>query len=176
MTTEYIITLDEEKCVGCHACVVACKVWREIPLGLGWRRINRLWSGKFPNVRLQHASINCQHCVEPACAAACPTSSIKKNTSDGRVLVDRATCIGCEACAEACPFAVPAFGADGTMQKCDLCIENVDVKQDAPHCVATCPTGALTLKKLEPNNKLKYEAKLVALLDHASAELANATK
>ena len=56
-------------------------------------------------------------------------------------MVGRA-CIGCHSCSIACPFGVPRFGADGTMQKCDLCSERLEDGLE-PACVRVCPTKAL---------------------------------
>jgi anaerobic dimethyl sulfoxide reductase subunit B len=58
------------------------------------------------------------------------------------VVVDKTRCIGCHACAGACPFGVPQYGEDGTMQKCNYCLDRVLEGQD-PACVASCPPGAL---------------------------------
>jgi Fe-S-cluster-containing dehydrogenase component len=48
----------------------------------------------------------------------------------------------------ACPFGVPQFGADGRMQKCDLCVDLVTQGKE-PACVATCPAEALRFGTLE---------------------------
>lgn len=166
MGTEYIVEFDETKCVACHGCVVACKSWRGVPLGVRWRRMEKLWSGNFPDVRLRHASVSCQHCVEPACLNACPTGSIVKSALGGRVTVNGATCIGCRACLEACPFGVPAFGQNGLMQKCDLCFGRDKNADGQTPCAATCPTQALRFKEISPAKKAGLEKKLRTLLQN----------
>lgn len=169
MATEYTIEFDAEKCVACHGCTVACKSWREVPLGIAWRRIEKLWSGSFPKVTLRYASLNCQHCVEPACVIACPTRALSKNRADGLVSVAPEACIGCKACAEACPFSVPVFGDDEIMQKCDLCSGRLAEKNEEPPCVATCPTSALAYKKIDSVEKVRAEKKLLQLLHGGKA-------
>ena len=78
----------------------------------------------------------------PACIAACPTGAITKRAEDGIVVVDASVCNGCRECADACPYGAPQFGADGKMQKCNLCLDRLQAGKE-PACVATCPGEAL---------------------------------
>ena len=110
-----------------------------------WRRVVNIWNGDYPDVICSSLSLSCQHCTEPQCLDVCPVSAIYKNP-DGLVLVDPEKCIGCQACFKACPYGVPQYGADGLMQKCDMCVDAADARpggSDRPPCVATCPTHAL---------------------------------
>lgn len=137
-----------DRCVGCHSCEVACKQWNGLdPHVLGaagpkYRRVVSMESGVYPDVTVVEFSISCMHCEKPACAAVCPAGAIKKRTEDGIVVVDQSKCIGCHYCFFACPFGVPQYGKDGTMQKCNLCLERLAVGKE-PACVATCPSKAL---------------------------------
>ena len=97
----------------------------------------------------RHLALSCRHCVDPACLAVCPGNAISK-AEDGTVTVNEEACLGCQACAEACPFVVPRFHEQsGVMEKCDLCI---GLRQDGivPPCAATCPTGALRPEAVGP--------------------------
>jgi len=58
------------------------------------------------------------------------------------VRVDADLCLGCHSCSIACPFGVPRFGEDGTMQKCDLCSVRLEHGLE-PACVRVCPSKAL---------------------------------
>ena len=75
------------------------------------------------------------------------------------MVVDREVCIGCQACAGACPFGVPTYrvDGDGTMDKCDGCVSCGKTPEDEPHCVATCPTKALHFGPIDEMEKLAAE-------------------
>jgi len=106
------------------------------------------------------------HCADPVCIEVCPVEAIKKRAKDGIVVVDRGKCIGCESCLEECPFGAPRFGSDKKMQKCDLCVHDIDFDKEFPPCVETCPTQALQLSRMYPGEKRKkeqYMEKLIAL-------------
>ncbi|MBC7293714.1 MAG: 4Fe-4S binding protein, partial [Thermoleophilia bacterium] len=64
------------------------------------------------------------------------------------VRVNAELCIGCHSCSIACPFGVPRFGQEGTMQKCDLCTVRLENGLE-PACVRVCPTKAL--RQGDPN-------------------------
>ena len=127
MSSQYGISFNQDSCIQCHGCEVACKSWRSVELGVAWRRVKHIWEGKYPQLRNTTVSIACMHCENPVCVQACPESAIKKIPENGVVEVDRDKCIGCQTCLEACPFQVPQFGKDGKMQKCDMCINTIDL-------------------------------------------------
>jgi anaerobic dimethyl sulfoxide reductase subunit B len=164
MSTEYGFSFARNKCTQCFACQVACKTWRNSEFRVNWRRVHKLWSGSFPNVKLATASVSCMHCADPVCVGACPVSAIKKRTEDGIVVVDKAKCIGCKACEKACPFGSPQFGADGKMQKCDMCINEIDLSKDMPPCAETCNTKALQFGKMDTKEKIIKEKEIQKLL------------
>jgi anaerobic dimethyl sulfoxide reductase subunit B (iron-sulfur subunit) len=142
MNTQLGFYVDAERCVQCHACEVACKGANYIELGVKWRRVIHAWVGEYPDLTDRNLSVSCHHCAEPACMEVCPVGAITKREKDGVVLVDREACIGCRACAAACIYHAPQFGADKTMQKCTFCVDRIDAG-DEPACVSTCPGEAL---------------------------------
>jgi anaerobic dimethyl sulfoxide reductase subunit B len=160
---EYLIDFDFEKCTQCHGCEIACKTWRELDYGIQYRRVLNLWKGEYPRVKSTSLSLACLHCVEPACAPACPEEAISKRMKDGLVIVDETLCTGCGTCAEACAFGVPQLGDNGTMQKCDLCRDQ-KLDQAAPPCVDTCPGKALSLIEVSRSEKMVQEEKITRLL------------
>lgn len=153
-----------DKCIQCHGCEMACKMWRGLNRDIVWRRVINIWSGVYPDVTCASLSLGCLHCNNPACMEACPTGAISKRGQDGVVLVDNALCTGCRACLEACPYDVPQFGADELMQKCDMCVESIGtgIYASAPPCVRTCPTGALEIAVVSAEQKAGAENEIAA--------------
>ena len=153
---EVLIYFDSERCIQCHGCEIACKTWRGLGPGVQFRRVFNLWQGAYPSPKCTSLSLACLHCVAPACLDACPVEAISKGAQDGLVSVDEDLCIGCQSCAEACPFGVPQFGGTKTMQKCDLC-RSQNLASASPPCVDTCPGKALSLMEVQPPEKLLHE-------------------
>ena len=160
---EYLIDFDSEKCTQCHGCEIACKAWRELSYGIQYRRVLNLWQGEYPRVKNVSLSLACLHCVEPACAAACPEDAIFKREKDGLVVVDERLCNGCGLCADSCAFEVPQFGENGFMQKCDFCCDQQLGNADPP-CVDTCPGEALSYIEVSQADKKSREEKITRLL------------
>jgi Fe-S-cluster-containing dehydrogenase component len=164
MSLEYGISYNKENCVQCHGCEVACKSWRNIELGVRWRRVDNSWQGHYPEVKNISASVACMHCLKPACVEACPEGAIEKRDEDGIVIVDRDKCTGCETCLEECPFEAPAFGSDSKMQKCDMCLNKINYEIETPPCVETCPTKALVFVKTDEQEKRAIEEAVKKLI------------
>jgi anaerobic dimethyl sulfoxide reductase subunit B (iron-sulfur subunit) len=138
--------LDLGRCVGCGACVLACRLKNRLPAGTRWRRVLPLNLDRRPGGPTYHFSLACHHCERPACLAACPSGAYRKR-ADGLVLLDGDRCIGCRYCEMACSFGAPGFDVStGVMTKCDLCRDRID-SGALPACVAACPTEALLYQK-----------------------------
>jgi len=160
---EYLIDFDPSKCTQCHGCEIACKAWRELSYGVQYRRVLNLWQGEYPAVKNASLSLACLHCVEPACAAACPEDAISKRKTDGLVVVDETLCNGCGLCADACAFGVPQIAENGIMQKCDFCSGRQLGDVSLP-CVDTCPGEALSYIEVSQEDKQACEEKIRQLL------------
>ena len=149
MSEQYGFFFDATRCTECYGCVIACKQWNGVEAGgPAWRRIVEVWAGEFPGVTRNFVSLSCMHCGEPPCEKVCPAGAISKREDDGIVVVDQDKCIGCHYCFFACPYGVPQYGDDGTMEKCEACLEQ-RTESGKPACVATCPTGALHFGTME---------------------------
>lgn len=151
--------IDLTRCVGCHACAVACKAENNTepqasPLvvrnaratAVNYRVVLYQESGTFPNVRLTFVTTACNHCKEPACLKSCPVGAITKRSSDGIVLIDQEKCIGCKYCIWACPYGAPQFNeATKKVEKCTFCVHRINAGRQ-PACVTTCTGRALTVE------------------------------
>jgi Fe-S-cluster-containing dehydrogenase component len=103
---KYGMVIDQQLCVGCAACTIACKAENNTPDNFNWcDKITRT-EGKFPNVKYEYISTMCNHCEDAPCVNACPTTAMYKNTETGLTLHDPDKCIGCKACTIACPYGV----------------------------------------------------------------------
>ncbi len=122
------LVIDLDTCVGCHACVIACKGWNTehhgAPLSDGdpWGDdpqgtfLNRVHSYEVvpddgAQARIVHFPKSCLHCTNAPCVTVCPTGASYKRASDGIVLVNESACIGCGLCAWACPYGPRGFVA-----------------------------------------------------------------
>ena len=141
--TQYAIVTDLNRCVGCLACAVACKVANNVPIGSFWNKVLRIGpnpsteGSDFPNVDMYFLPIQCQHCENPACVAVCPTGASHK-LEDGTVQVDKEKCIGCQFCAMSCPYGVRYLNEEErVVEKCTLCEQKI-AQGELPQCVAQC--------------------------------------
>ncbi len=124
--------VDNERCIGCGRCVVACKLENKVP----WEpEYNRTWveryvitedgeifvdspnagrdgfTAEYMNLKYQDVEIRksffvsklCNQCDKPPCVTVCPVGATYM-TGDGVVLVDQEHCIGCRYCIQACPY------------------------------------------------------------------------
>ena len=179
--------IDITKCIGCRACQVACKQWNERdgeatelqdymgfqnPATLSAKTLTLITFHEIPNeqapggLNYLFTMRRCLHCLEPACASACPTTALAAQP-DGPVSYDANKCIGCRYCVWACPWSVPTAEWNSLapkIQKCTHCADranqpppinrNGEALTDAeekqyresvvtPACVKACPADAL---------------------------------
>ncbi len=146
---KYIIYLNSKRCIGCHGCEVHCKVNKNLPVG---PILCEIIYGPLKVVkgvpRMEFYFRSCYHCEDPFCVPICPTGAMKKRP-DGIVYVDQEKCIGCMACAGACPWNIPLYNPDtGKAIKCDYCMDRID-EGLLPACVSKCTTSALRFVRME---------------------------
>jgi tetrathionate reductase subunit B len=135
---QYAMVIDTRRCIGCHACTVACKSENDVPLGYSRNWVEYVEKGEFPNVDRSFLPRLCNHCSEPACVDVCPTGATYKREEDGIVVVDDDICIGCKYCIHACPYDARYLNPiTGTVDKCDFCLHRVSQGLE-PSCVNTC--------------------------------------
>lgn len=142
--------VDLNKCIGCRSCEMACQ--NEQRLGAASHRRVTSLADKQENV-FAFLSMSCNHCLNPACIAACPNKCFKKRR-DGIVVHNPLKCNACASCIGSCPFGAPHFNpGTGKIAKCNFCMERL-AKKLKPACVAACITEALqTIDLSGPQNK-----------------------
>lgn len=156
---------DATLCVGCKACVAACKeangnppvfstvdhLW-DTPLDTSGHTFNIIKMYRDGTMETKDAEkngfsfmkVSCMHCADPSCVSACPVSAMTKDPVTGIVEYNPNKCIGCRYCVAACPFGIPKYQYDdpfGRIGKCELCRHrHKDGHYSA--CAEVCPTGA----------------------------------
>ena len=140
--TKYAFVIDQRKCIGCHACTVACKAEHDVPIGVYRTWVKYIEKGEFPNTRRYFLVNRCNHCTDAPCVTICPTRALFKR-GDGIVDFDSNRCIGCKSCMQACPYdALYIDPYSQTAAKCNYCAHRTEVGLE-PACVTVCPEHAI---------------------------------
>jgi sulfite dehydrogenase (quinone) subunit SoeB len=154
------IFIDKEKCIGCHACIVACKLEHELPphpvrppvgnpRGPALIRLVRVGPQmRGDEVHQYFQPVLCVHCDEAPCIDACPSSAVYRDVETGITLVNEEDCTGCESCLEVCPYEAPQF-YDDRLYLCDLCMHRPEERKREGRttaCEAACQARAIHVR------------------------------
>jgi len=149
------LVVDQDRCTGCQACVIACHAENNVPTvgqeeaaygrWLHWIHIERYWEGEYPNVKARFRPVLCQQCGEAPCEPVCPVYATY-HTDEGLNAQVYNRCIGTRFCGSACPYKVRTFNwfdpdfpepfteqlnpdvtvrSRGIMEKCTFCIQRI---------------------------------------------------
>ena len=159
----YAMCIDLTTCVGCDACVLACKMENNVPTGYA-----RDWTeehvtddqpekkgdvfardSRLPNLKLELYSNRCQHCENPPCVSICPTQA--SYIEDGIVLINRNKCVECTHCIAACPYGARYWVPGQFVDKCTYCHHRIGTNRSTA-CVEICPTNSLVFGNIEDQN------------------------
>ena len=157
---QWAMVIDLDRCTGCEACVVACRVENNIPTvgpeeaakgrSINWIRIERYVEGESPDVKVKFMPVLCQHCEEAPCEPVCPVYATY-HTDEGLNAQVYNRCVGTRYCANNCPYTVRFFNffdpvwdgplekalnpevsvrTRGVMEKCTFCIQRIRKGED----------------------------------------------
>ena len=162
----YGLLTDITRCIGCRRCEAACNTANRLPPpelsfedksvfkkhrrtdAVSYTVVNRYADPQTGGP--VYRKIQCNHCLEPACASACLVGALKKSP-EGPVLYNEKICVGCRYCITACPYYIPAFEYDDVVspaiQKCFMCHGVRIVNGEIPACAVECPVEAITFGK-----------------------------
>ncbi len=153
--------IDTTRCTACRGCQVACKQWHDLPAEEttnrgGYQNPADLSFDTYKLVRMKEEVIDnrlrwlffpdqCRHCIDAPCqATADAPEAIHTDPQTGAVLYTLQTrTLFPDEIIESCPYNIPRAADDGTLAKCDMCIDRVHNGLE-PACVKTCPTGAMS--------------------------------
>ncbi len=150
----FAFVIDNRKCIGCHACTVACKSEHEVPVGVDRTWVKYIEKGTFPNNRRLFTVMRCNHCEFAPCVAICPVTALHTR-GDGVVDFNSDRYIGCKACLQACPYdALYIDPNTHTAAKCNFCTHRLEIGLQ-PSCVAVCPEQAIIAGDMnDPNAEI----------------------
>ncbi len=182
MRRQWAMVIDISRCVGCHACTIACRAEWQVPVGNGYRRnwVLHLGPEKTPyGMALTFYPGLCNHCDNPVCVDVCPADLVEKEFKDpktgktitmqvkatykhpftGVVLIDKDRCLGCGSCVEACPYGARYLNEEldePKADKCTFCFDRV-IRGEEPACVKTCIADARIFGDLSDPNSEVYK-------------------
>jgi anaerobic carbon-monoxide dehydrogenase iron sulfur subunit len=128
-----VLMIHPESCTGCHTCELACSMTHEGVFRPHATRVHvYTWEREGFSVPMM-----CQQCADAPCMTVCTPHALTRNAVSGGVDLDRARCIGCKMCVQACPFGNAVWDSlSAKILKCDNC-------DGDPACARLCPTHAL---------------------------------
>jgi len=164
MSKKYRLIYDENLCIGCQACSVACRLENNVPDDLFRLQVHVETKGIFPNLGMQFERLSCMMCENPPCVKVCPTNA-SFQSKDGLVHINEKVCITCKYCILACPYHARFVNPlKNVVEKCTFCYENRVSKELLPACVSICTTDALSFGDMKQTHSDVYQKSLQEVL------------
>ena len=143
-TADGVLVANGARCTGCQRCEMNCTLINDgkvMPYISRIKVLRNYYHGNDGETGgifgdFMYTPDTCHQCEDPACLKACPMGAISVRESDGVRVIDQEKCVGCGACAEACPFDMPTV--DPETSKSTKCVS-------CGYCAENCPCGALKI-------------------------------
>lgn len=158
---KFAMVIDLSKCANARKCIEACQHGHDLMPNQEFIQVSLKKETQYSEPYWFPKP--CYHCGNPPCVKVCPVGATFKRT-DGIVLVDADTCVGCKFCVSACPYSARVFNWEdresyaensedyspetslpaqvGTVSKCDFCPDR-SREGKLPYCAESCPMGAI---------------------------------
>ncbi|MDR3137040.1 MAG: 4Fe-4S dicluster domain-containing protein [Coriobacteriales bacterium] len=160
----YGMLIDTRSCVGCYACLIACRRQNGLSPELSFIRFEHRERGSYPAVFQEVIPLQCMQCAAAPCVLVCPTEASYFGP-DGLVGIDHGKCIGCKYCMVACPYQLRTFNEElGVADKCRFCAIQTLVGGKGCTCVEACLTNARVIGDLDDPN-----SEIVSLIESKNA-------
>lgn len=143
---KWAMVINLRKCVGCHACTIACVSENKLPSGVVYRWVMDEESGTYPNVARRFIPRPCMHCDNPPCTKVCPVGATYKQV-DGTVVIDYNRCIGCRFCIVSCPYTARVMDYGDEYYEDTPEAEGLIVGQEQAEACVEAPNFEYTTKR-----------------------------
>ncbi len=144
----YGMIFDQNKCVGCTECEVACQKVNHVPKGQARLFVQNKTNPETP-MEKRYVRVSCQQCEDAPCVSVCPTKACYKDSLTNIVTMKTQDCIACKYCIVACPYDVRFINKETkSAENCNFCFDTNFAKKEEPACVQACKYKALVFGDL----------------------------
>ncbi len=159
----YAMIFDQNKCVGCTDCEIACKEVNHVPHDQFRMFIQDKTDSSKPRER-RMVRVSCQQCEDAPCVSVCPSKACHRDSITNIVTMNGDDCIACKYCIVACPYDVRFINEETrAAENCNFCADTNLKDGKNPGCVEACKYEALVFGDL--NDKKEKINKILKIKD-----------
>ena len=159
----YGMIFDQNKCVGCTDCEVACQKVNLVPKG----QMRLFIQDKTDPLNLKakrYVRVSCQQCEDAPWVNVCPTKACHKDEKTGITTMNTDDCIACKYCIVACPYDVRFINHETrAAESCNFCLDTNLKDGHEPACIEACRYEAIVFGDL--NDESSHISKLLRVKD-----------